>query len=147
MSESNKMEWGDDLFVETVYLIKFSSEDGNELFICGGDTEKIAIIINENLSIDFVSKNKNVNPDFSWEKSIHEIDLYLDENFDTDSETVYPVYEINESGEKEFIILCESEDMIEDFCKNEGFMKDKKSKLFINNNITRVYDEIKLWRE
>lgn len=134
MRESNEMDI--DILVETVYLIKFSSEDGNESFICGGDTEKIANEISENVIVDYIGT-----------KSIHEIDLFLDDSFDFDNKEVYPVYEINETGEKEFIILFESEEMVIDFFEEEGFVKDKKVKIFRNNDIIRVYDEIKLFRE
>jgi len=134
MRESNEMDI--DILVETVYLIKFSSEDGNESFICGGDTEKIANEISENVIVDCPGT-----------KSIHEIDLFLDDSFDFDNKEVYPVYEINETGEKEFIILFESEEMVIDFFEEEGFVKDKKVKIFRNNDIIRVYDEIKLFRE
>jgi hypothetical protein len=134
MRESNEMDI--DILVETVYLIKFSSEDGNEAFICGGDTEKIANEISENVIVDYLGT-----------KSIHKIDLFLDDSFDFDNKEVYPVYEINESGEKEFIILFESEEMVIDFFEVEGFVKDKKVKIFRNNDIIRVYDEIKLFRE
>jgi len=134
MRESNEMDI--DILVETVYLIKFSSEDGNESFICGGDTEKLTNEISENVIVDYIGT-----------KSIHEIDLFLDDSFDFDNKEVYPVYEINETGEKEFIILFESEEMVIDFFEVEGFVKDKKVKIFRNNDIIRVYDEIKLFRE